>query len=249
MACFDLRLKGSSFPTWFDNLKVVIKSPTRTETVAVADIITLTDYYPFGMAMPGRTLSNSEHYRYGFNGMEKDDDWYGAGNEYTTEFRQLDVRTGRWMSMDPMMAVVPDRSPYEFVFNNPVALVDPDGLLPFGKGGGNKSTVKSKHGHANKGSGKSPKGSVGKKVADKEMKQTKTITNMTEKNRYFSSDRFKRTAEKKVSLTTGKLSQSINIEKTNLVTAYLGDHTNDGTGIDKKPSFTGNSLKQQVADT
>jgi len=93
--------------------------------------------------------------------MEKDDDWYGAGNEYTTEFRQLDVRTGRWMSMDPMMAVVPDRSPYEFVFNNPVALVDPDGLLPFGKGGGNKTTVKSKHGHANRGRAKSPKGSSG----------------------------------------------------------------------------------------
>jgi len=68
--------------------------------------------------------------------MEKDDDWYGAGNEYTTEFRQLDVRTGRWMSMDPMMAIIPDRSPYEFAFNNPIAFVDPSGLLPSGKGGG-----------------------------------------------------------------------------------------------------------------
>ena len=65
--------------TWFDNLKIVIKSPTRTETVAVADIITLTDYYAFGMIMPGRTICNSEQYRYGFNGMEKDDDWYGGG--------------------------------------------------------------------------------------------------------------------------------------------------------------------------
>lgn len=37
--------------------------------------------------------------------------------------------------MDPMMAVVPDRSPYEFVFNNPVSLTDPSGLFPgFGKG-------------------------------------------------------------------------------------------------------------------
>ena len=108
---------------------MVIKSPTRTETVAVADIITLTDYYPFGMAMPGRTLSNSEQYRYGFNGMEKDDDWYGAGNEYTTEFRQLDVRVGRWMSMDPMYGKAPDWSPYRSFFDNPVYWRDPSGLF------------------------------------------------------------------------------------------------------------------------
>jgi len=120
---------GHQQTTWFDNLKVVIKSPTRTETVAVADIITLTNYYAFGMAMPGRTICNSEQYRYGFNGMEKDDDWYGAGNEYTTEFRQLDVRTGRWMSMDPMFRKAPDWSPYRSFFNNPIYWRDPSGLF------------------------------------------------------------------------------------------------------------------------
>jgi len=100
--------------------------------------------------------------------MEKDDDWYGAGNEYTTEFRQLDVRTGRWMSMDPMMAVVPDRSPYEFAFNNPVAFVDPSGLLPSGKGGGSKPPKDqngNKPGKVHKGDyklgGKNPEGSGG----------------------------------------------------------------------------------------
>ena len=113
--------------TWFDNLKVVIKSPTRTETVAVADIITLTDYYPFGMAMPGRTLSNSEHYRYGFNGMEKDDDWYGENDAYDFGARMYDGRTGRWQSRDPLAEKYPYLSPYVGMGNRPTVFVDRDG--------------------------------------------------------------------------------------------------------------------------
>ena len=31
------------------------------------------NYYPFGMEMPGRKFSSTD-YRYGFNGMEKDDE-------------------------------------------------------------------------------------------------------------------------------------------------------------------------------
>jgi hypothetical protein len=41
-------------------------------------------------------------YRYGFNGMEKNNEISGNGNSYTTEFRQLDVRLGRWFSRDPI---------------------------------------------------------------------------------------------------------------------------------------------------
>jgi len=118
--------------------------------------------------MPGRMLSNSEQYRYGFNGMEKDDDWYGAGNEYTTEFRQLDVRTGRWMSMDPMMAIIPGHSPYEFAFNNPILFTDPSGLFPgLGKGkkgGGDIPTRTPRYRHEDSGgsgTGSDSKGGAG----------------------------------------------------------------------------------------
>ena len=37
------------------------------------------DYYPFGMLMPNRHEQTPE-YRYGFNGMEKDDEVKSAGN-------------------------------------------------------------------------------------------------------------------------------------------------------------------------
>jgi RHS repeat-associated protein len=74
-------------------------------------------------------------YRYGFNGMEKDDELAGDGNSYTTEFRQLDPRLGgRWWSPDPI--VKPWESPYAGFANNPILFVDPEGLNP-GPGDGN----------------------------------------------------------------------------------------------------------------
>ena len=53
------------------------------------------------MLVPNRNYS-TEDYRYGFNGMEKDDELKGKGNSYTTEFRQYDPRSGRWLSLDPI---------------------------------------------------------------------------------------------------------------------------------------------------
>ncbi|MCB9227503.1 MAG: hypothetical protein H6578_10095 [Chitinophagales bacterium] len=86
-------------------------------------------YHPFGMPMPGRSF-NSHDYRFGFNGMEKDDEVSGDGNQYTTEFRQYDPRLGRWTSLDPLMAQFPHLSPYVAFANNPIYYVDPYGLAP-----------------------------------------------------------------------------------------------------------------------
>ena len=36
-----------------------------------ASVVSMTDYYPFGLAMEGRTVQDSS-YRYGFNGKEED---------------------------------------------------------------------------------------------------------------------------------------------------------------------------------
>jgi RHS repeat-associated protein len=65
------------------------------------------------------------NYRYGFNGMEKDDEVKGSGNSYTTYFRQYDPRLGRWLSIDPK----PDawQSHYTSMDNNPLMYTDPNG--------------------------------------------------------------------------------------------------------------------------
>lgn len=77
--------------------------------------------------MPGRNFS-SGNYRYGFNGMERDDEVSGNGNSLNTPFRQYDPRLGRWMSLDPLMAAYPHQSAYAAYNNNPIYFADPTGL-------------------------------------------------------------------------------------------------------------------------
>ncbi len=61
------------------------------------------------------------------NGKEKDDEIVGSGNTYDFGARMLDVRLGRWMSVDPKAGKFPSESPFVFVGNNPIIAIDPDG--------------------------------------------------------------------------------------------------------------------------
>jgi len=64
-------------------------------------------------------------YRYGYQGSEKDDEIKGSGNSYTTHFRLLDPRVGRWLSIDPKANA--KESPYVSMGNNPIWFNDPLG--------------------------------------------------------------------------------------------------------------------------
>src|SRR5690606_14400793 len=66
-------------------------------------------------------------YRYGFNGMEKDDEVKGKGNSYDFGARMYDARLGRWLTIDPLAGKYPNLSPYNFTGNNPILFVDVDG--------------------------------------------------------------------------------------------------------------------------
>jgi hypothetical protein len=54
--------------------------------------------------------------------MEKDDEVKGDGNSYTTHFRQLDPRLGRWLSYDPKATAW--ESPYASMGNNSIKFND-----------------------------------------------------------------------------------------------------------------------------
>ncbi|MEL6134116.1 MAG: polymorphic toxin-type HINT domain-containing protein, partial [Bacteroidota bacterium] len=86
-----------------------------------------TDYYPFGMGIHGRKLSIGD-YRFGFNGMEKDDELYGNGNIYTAQFWKYDSRLGRRWNIDPIQFT--GLSPYATFAGNPVKFDDPNGDCP-----------------------------------------------------------------------------------------------------------------------
>ena len=82
---------------YLGNVLAVISD--EASTTAEPTVVSLSDYYPFGMTEPGRNW-NSGDYRFGYTGHEKESDL--AEGVYTTEFRLLDTRLGRWMSVDPL---------------------------------------------------------------------------------------------------------------------------------------------------
>ena len=78
------------------------------------------------MLLPGRHANTSD-YRYGFNGMENDNELKGTGNSYDFGARMLDPRIGRWFATDPKENEYPSMSPYVAFNNNPTYFIDPDG--------------------------------------------------------------------------------------------------------------------------
>ena len=105
------------------------KIPTATAGVFNPDVLTYSDYYPFGMLVPNRH-ADSDKYRYGFNGKEKDDELKGEGNNYDFGARMLDPRIGRWFAPDKMENSFPSMSTYGYALNNPILFIDPDGNRP-----------------------------------------------------------------------------------------------------------------------
>lgn len=91
---------------------------------------TSTDYYPFGMVMPGRSYTSSgEDYRFGFQGQEKNSDLSGVdGGHLDFKYRIHDARLGRFLSMDPLLAEYPWNSPYAFSENRVIDGIDLEGL-------------------------------------------------------------------------------------------------------------------------
>ncbi|MFI5171123.1 MAG: RHS repeat-associated core domain-containing protein, partial [Chitinophagales bacterium] len=100
----------------------------------LADIVSVSDYYPFGAPLVGRA-HDTENYRFGFNGKENDnevkydvndDPIIGAQQEYG--MRIYDNRIARFLSVDPLTASYPFKTPYDFAENGPIQYLDLDGL-------------------------------------------------------------------------------------------------------------------------
>ena len=62
----------------------------------LADVVSYSDYYPFGVQMPGRNGSTGD-YRYGFQGQEKDDEVKGEGNSINYKYIMNEVLS-KWES-------------------------------------------------------------------------------------------------------------------------------------------------------
>ena len=95
-----------------------------------ADLLSYSDYYPFGSLKPSINASTS-NYRFGFGGHEKDDDVKSvAGSHLSFGDYGYDPRTGRRWRPDPLQNGMPAITPYAYAFNNPTMFVDEDGKWP-----------------------------------------------------------------------------------------------------------------------
>jgi len=108
-----------SLTYYLGNTRVIF---TDNDDDGTPEIIQEADYYPFGMRHD-RSVTATNHYLY--NGKELNTDlgldWYDYGA------RWLDVETGRWSSIDPLAESYASMSPFNYVANNPIVNIDPDG--------------------------------------------------------------------------------------------------------------------------
>ena len=81
-------------------------------------------------------------YLYGFNGMERDDEARGKGNQYQFGDYSYDPRLGRRFNVDPV--VYPWQSGYAVFNNNPIYFIDPSGTEAVDGGGDGKTIGKPK---------------------------------------------------------------------------------------------------------
>ncbi|MDO3645086.1 DUF6443 domain-containing protein [Mucilaginibacter sp. L3T2-6] len=94
-------------------------------TISGADIQQFSDYYAFGREITySQNLVPSPDNKYKYNGKEYQQDLA----EYDYGARFYDAVVGRWGGVDPLAETNRRFSPYNYVENNPMRMIDPDGM-------------------------------------------------------------------------------------------------------------------------
>jgi RHS repeat-associated protein len=138
---YEIRVWSSNayngYPSYFYVTKLNVIGGTNNEpsyfNIYQATVATNTDKFQVldlditKTVMVTSMFDDESKYRFGFNGMEKDNETYGDGNEYDFGARIYDARSGRWLSLDPLAKKFVDCSPYIGMGNSPTSIVDVDG--------------------------------------------------------------------------------------------------------------------------
>ena len=91
------------------------------------DVVSYSDYLPFGQIMPNRHGYQGTKYRYGFQDQEVDDELKGEDNSVNYTYRMSDPRLGRFFATDPLSDTYPYNSPYAFSENRVIDAIELEG--------------------------------------------------------------------------------------------------------------------------
>jgi RHS repeat-associated protein len=106
------------------NVRVSFKSNS-----GVLQQVESTNYDPFGIELNGTGTTNSVENRFKYQDKESLT-LFGLSGINDFGARYYDKTIGRWWGVDALADMMPDWSPYNYVFNNPVQFIDPFGLSP-----------------------------------------------------------------------------------------------------------------------
>jgi RHS repeat-associated protein len=92
-----------------------------------SEILQENNYDAFGYGLDGVYMNHANQDNlYQYNGKEKNDD-HGIGLiDYGARF--LDQSISRWLSVDPLGENNESNTPFQYASNNPILMIDPDGL-------------------------------------------------------------------------------------------------------------------------
>ncbi|MGL4629889.1 MAG: RHS repeat-associated core domain-containing protein, partial [Leadbetterella sp.] len=96
------------------------------------EVLSISQYSPFGMELGGSHQNLSQQYAYKYNGKEVD----GFSSYIDYGARWFDQNRGTWSSLDPLSESTVNLGVYNYALNNPISYIDPDGMKAVWRNGG-----------------------------------------------------------------------------------------------------------------
>jgi RHS repeat-associated protein len=112
------------------NIRLTFIDFDHNGSIALSEITEENNYYPFGLKHQGynNTISsntNAVASKFKYNGKELNDELGLDLYDYGARYHMLDL--GRFTTQDALAEYYYDQSPYNYVANNPISFLDPDG--------------------------------------------------------------------------------------------------------------------------
>jgi RHS repeat-associated protein len=108
------------------NTRVTFADLDNSGTVTTSEILQQNHYYPFGANIEGLSSASTPN-KYQYNGKEWNEDFGLNWNDYGA--RMYDPWVGRWWGVDNKCEKREIFTPYNYVQDNPILRIDPNGYL------------------------------------------------------------------------------------------------------------------------